>query len=98
MSMITRNHAVLDLNKKTGQQSGLYYLGTSSYYVAFGGKLLSFEPPESLHTLCLLTLCDAQFLNGGDERIRTSAQVAPPKALAKPPLRPLGYISILCAL
>ena len=41
---------------------------------------------------------DAQFLNGGDERIRTSAQVAPPKALAKPPLRPLGYISILCAL
>ena len=31
---------------------------------------------------------------GGEGGIRTLAQVAPPKALAKPPLRPLGYISM----
>ena len=31
---------------------------------------------------------------GGEGGIRTLAQVAPPKALAKPPLRPLGYFSV----
>ena len=31
---------------------------------------------------------------GGDGGSRTLARVAPPKALAKPPLRPLGYISM----
>ena len=31
---------------------------------------------------------------GGEGGIRTPAPVARPKALAKPPLRPLGYFSV----
>ena len=34
---------------------------------------------------------------GGEGGIRTPAPVARPKALAKPPLRPLGYFSIRLA-
>ena len=33
-------------------------------------------------------------LFGGEGGSRTLARVAPPKALAKPPLRPLGYFSV----
>ncbi len=33
-------------------------------------------------------------LLGGEGGIRTPAPVARPKALAKPPLRPLGYFSV----
>ena len=35
-----------------------------------------------------------RFIFGGEGGIRTPAPVARPKALAKPPLRPLGYFSL----
>ena len=82
----------------TGLSSGRWSLGTSSSLVVNSGKLVVSSVPQNCRLprkpVYLLTFYDARYVFGGEGGIRTPAPVARPKALAKPPLRPLGYFSM----
>ena len=53
-----------------------------------------FDVPQVRKPFILLGFAKPFDNFGGEGGIRTPAPVARPKALAKPPLRPLGYFSL----